>query len=155
MIKTINLRKLIPCLLLPLFTGLLGQIFSSNAKDVYLNLTQPPLSPPNFVFPFVWTLLYILLGIACYFVQESKCDKKRPMQTYLVLLVLNLLWPLVFFTLQWFTFSVVIIILLLAAAVLTLINFYNCDKNAGYLILPLILWVVYATYLNIGVAVLN
>ena len=155
MIKTINLRRLIPCLLVPLFTGLIGQIFSQNAKEIYENLKQPPLSPPSIIFPFVWPLLYILLGIASYFTQESKCDKKRPSQAYLALLALNLLWPIVIFTLEWFTFAAVIVILMLAAAVLTLILFYNCDKNAGYLILPLILWLIYAAYLNIGVVVLN
>lgn len=155
MIKTINLRRLIPCLLIPLFTGLIGQLFSQNAKEIYSNLQQPPLSPPSIVFPFVWTLLYILLGIASYFIEESNCDKKRPRQAYTALLALNLLWPIVFFTFEWFTFAAVIVVLMLAAAVITLILFYNCDKNAGYLILPLILWLIFAAYLNIGVVVLN
>ena len=155
MIKTINLRKLIPCLLLPLFTGILGALFSSNSREIYSNLTRPPLSPPGVIFPFVWTLLYILLGIACYLVEESECNDKRARQSYLILLGLNILWPLLFFTLGWPTVAAIEIVVLLIFAIITLVLFYNCEKTAGYLILPLVLWVIYATYLNIGVAVLN
>lgn len=155
MIKTINLRRLVPCLLLPLFSGLIANIFTQNAKAVYSSITLPPLSPPSIIFPFVWTLLYILLGLASYFTEESVCDKKRPRQAYIVLLALNLIWPIIFFTLQWFTVAAIVVFLMLAAAVITMILFYNCDKNAGYLILPLILWLAFAAYLNIGAAVLN
>lgn len=156
MIKTISLRKLIPCILLPLFIGLLAQLFSSNAKDLYLNLLKPPLSPPAVVFPFVWTMLYILLGISSYLMEESEfCDKKRPRQSYLVLLCLNLLWPIIFFTLHWYAVAIVIIALMLASAVITIHYFYNCDNNAGFLLLPYLLWIIFATYLNIGIVVLN
>ena len=155
MIKTLNLRKLIPSLLIPIFTGLLAQIFSSNAKEVYSTLKRPPLSPPSIVFPFVWTAIYILLGIALYFVEESKCYKNTPRKIFAVLLVLNVLWPLFFFTLNWYTFSVFIIVLLLISAIVTFVAFYNCEKAAGYFVLPLIIWVIYATYLNIGTAILN
>ena len=98
MIKTIDLRKLIPCLLIPIFTGLIGSIFSSNAKEVYSPLNKPPFSPPSIIFPFVWTALYILIGIGLYFMEESGCDKKNPRIAYGVMLALNILWPLFFFT---------------------------------------------------------
>lgn len=155
MIRTINLRKLIPSLLLPLFIGLISQIFTSNAKDVYLNIAKPPLSPPAILFPFIWTFLYILLGFSSYFVEEAKCDKTRPRQLYLIVLALNLLWPIIFFTLKWFVFSSVIITAMVIVSALTLYYFYNCDKNAGYLFSPYVVWLLFAAYLNIGVSVLN
>ena len=155
MIKTIDLRKLIPCLLIPIFAGLIGQVFSSNAKEVYSSLQKPPFSPPSIIFPFVWSALYILIGIGLYFMEESGCDKKNPRIAYGVMLAFNILWPLFFFTLKWFTFSNVIIIALLISAIITFYIFYKCEKISGYFILPMIIWVAYATYLNIGVAALN
>lgn len=155
MIRTISLKKLITSILLPLFTGLLANIFTSNAKAVYSNLLKPPVSPPSIVFPFIWTLLYILIGISIYLVEDSYCDKKRSRQSYAVLLGLNLLWPIIFFTLQWYAVAVVIIFLMLASAVISIYYFYNCDKNAGFLLLPYLIWLVYSTYLNIGVVALN
>ena len=156
MVKTINLKKLIPCLILPIFTGLIAQVFSSGAKEVYNPLAKPPLSPPSIVFPFVWSALYILIGLASYFFEESGCkDKKRPRQVYGITLGLNLLWPLLFFVLKLFTFSSIWIVALLVISIYNLYLFYKCDKYAGYLFAPFVLWVAYATYLNIGIAYLN
>ncbi len=156
MIKTVNLRKLIPCLLIPIFVGLIAQLFTRNSKELYLSLQKPPLSPPAIIFPFVWTCLYILLGLASYYIEESGiCDKKRPRQLYGGTLLLNLLWPIVFFALEWYAFACVIIIAMVVLAAITVYFYYNCDKNAAYVFLPYVVWVLYATYLNIGVAVLN
>lgn len=156
MIKTINLRKLIPCLLLPIFIGLIAQLFTSNSKEVYLSLQRPPLSPPSIVFPFVWSCLYILIGISSYFVEESGCiNKKRPRQTYLITLALNLLWPIFFFSFQLYIISSILIIAMDIAAVFNIYYFYNCDKNSAYIFLPYFIWIIFATYLTIGVAVLN
>ncbi len=156
MIKTVNLRKLILCLLLPLFVGLIAQLFTQNSRELYLSFQKPPLSPPAIVFPFVWTCLYILIGLASYFIEEAGvCDKKRPRQLYAATLVLNLLWPIVFFTLKWYVFSSIIIISMVIVAAITIYFFYNCDKNAAFIFLPYLIWILYATYLNIGVAVLN
>lgn len=156
MIKTINLRKLIPCLLLPIFVGLIAQLFTSNSKEVYLSLQKPPLSPPSIIFPFVWSCLYILLGIASYFIEEAGvCDKKRPRQVYLITLALNLLWPIFFFTLQWYIFSSILIIAMDIVAILNIYYYYNCDKNSAYIYLPYLIWILFATYLTIGVAALN
>lgn len=156
MIKTVNLRKLIPCLLIPIFVGLIAQLFTRNSKELYLSLQKPPLSPPAIIFPFVWTCLYILLGLASYYIEESGiCDKKRPRQLYGGTLLLNLLWPIVFFALEWYALACVIIIAMVVLAAITVYFYYNCDKNAAYVFLPYVVWVLYATYLNIGVAVLN
>lgn len=156
MIKTVNLRKLIPCLLIPIFVGLIAQLFTKNSRELYLSLQKPPLSPSGIIFPFVWTFLYIMLGIASYFIEESGiCDKNRPRQLYGITLALNFLWPIVFFALEWYAFAAVIIIAMVAVAVFTLYFYYNCDKNAAYIFFFFFIWILYATYLNIGVAVLN
>lgn len=155
MVKTINLRKLVPALLLPFFVSILSGFFTRNSTDIYLNIKRPPLSPPSILFSFVWTALYLCLGFASYFMEESKCDKKRPRQAYLTLLALNLLWPIIFFRFNLFTVSAIVIIMILIASILTFYFFYRCDEMAGYLIIPLVLWVAFATYLNIGVAALN
>ena len=131
----------------------------SEEKTKYI--FDHPRIEPNIIAVIVCALFsllyvyYILIGIGLYFMEESGCDKKNPRIAYGVMLALNILWPLFFFTFKWFAFSNVIIIALLISAIITFYFFYKCEKLAGFFILPMIAWVAFATYLNIGVATLN
>ena len=154
----IQWKKLLICLAIPLGVGGLAALLTGSSMADYGSIRQPPLSPPGWLFPVVWTILYLLMGYASYRVLVSGKDEKQirmALVIYGAQLVLNFLWPLVFFGLQWYLAA---FILLLALWVLILLNiraFAEVDEPAGDLLLPYILWVTFAAYLNVGVYLLN
>ena len=154
----IQWKKLLICLAIPVGVGGLAALLTGSNMADYGSIRQPPLSPPGWLFPVVWTILYLLMGYASYRVLVSGKDEKQirmALVIYGAQLVLNFLWPLVFFGLQWYLAA---FILLLALWVLILLNiraFAEVDEPAGDLLLPYILWVTFAAYLNVGVYLLN
>lgn len=150
--------KLVFSIFLPLFAGIVGSIFTyANIFSWYVFLKKPVLSPPNWVFGPVWTLLYILMGVAAYLVWIEKKNKtsKQAMQLYWIQLALNSMWSIVFFGLQQLFASSVIIILLWFMVLLTILKFNKISKKAAYLLIPYLLWITFASYLNISVWLLN
>ena len=137
-------------------TGLLAQLFSNMQSGFFETLAQPPLSPPGWLFPVVWTLLYALMGIAAYRVYNSKAENKAAaLVLYGLQLFVNFLWPIVFFRFRAYLAAFVVLILLWIGIVLTLWEFYKSDERAGDLMIPYLLWVTFAAYLNLGVYLLN
>ena len=121
-------------------------------------MNQPPLSPPGWLFPVVWTILYLLMGYASYRVATSGADSgkiRRALTLYGAQLAVNFLWPLVFFGLGWYLVAFFILILLWVLILLTMRAFSEIDEVAGNLLLPYLLWVTFAGYLNFGVYLLN
>ena len=156
MIRTIKLKKLALNLALPIAVGLLGSLFTKNAGEVYANLNRPPLSPPAWIFAVVWTILYLLMGVAAYLIAESNCKyKKRSQQIYLICLALNLIWPMLFFGLEWFVAALIVLIVLWLFVFAAAVLFYFCSDIAGYLMIPYVLWLSFAAYLNIAIVFLN
>ncbi len=157
--KPINLKKLLIAILIPEAVGLLSSFVTGNIGDAYNNYTKPPLSPPGIVFPIVWAILYALMGIASYLVatevkvQESK--KQEALLFYGLQLAVNFIWPIIFFRFEAYWVAVVVIFILLVLVVITALKFKEINKTAFWLMIPYILWLMFATYLNIGVAVLN
>ena len=149
----INWKKLLISLAIPLATGGLAALLSGGMSD-YGNMIQPPLSPPGWVFPVVWTILYLLMGYAAYRVRQVG-DAKKPLLLYGAQLFLNFLWPIVFFRFQWYWAAFVVLLGLWLLIFLTMQAFTKKDELAGDLILPYLLWVSFAGYLNLGVALLN
>ena len=150
-------KKLLPCLGIPLAVGGLSALLSGGMGS-YAGLRQPPLSPPGWLFPVVWTVLYLLMGYASYRVLMAGTDKqqvKKALIAYGVQLALNLLWLPVFFGLQWRLTAFWILLLLWAAIYITVRLFSRIDERAGDLLLPYLLWVTFAGYLNLGVYFLN
>lgn len=145
------------CLALPLAVGLAAS-WVSGGSELYDKLILPPLSPPGWVFPVMWTILYLLMGYASYLVLTSGIDKAvvyPALGAYLVQLLLDFLWPVVFFGLVRFAAALLVLVLLWIAIFITIRRFFPISPLAGKLLIPYLIWVSFAGYLNAGVLLLN
>ena len=144
-------------ILIPLALGGLSALLTKNDMDVYGTVTQPPLSPPAVIFPIAWTILYTLMGIASALVWRERHTKQREsgLVLYGLQLILNFFWTFVFFSAREYWFAFGWLIALLIAVILTTVFFKKVSKPAFLLMLPYIAWLLFAAYLNLGVAVLN
>ena len=155
-IRTVNLRILLTSLALPILVGIAGALVTASGMDAFDLLKKPPLVPPAWVFSVVWTVLYILMGIAVYNVRISNSyNKSEAMQYFYIQLALNFLWVVTFFRFGWLWVSVIVLLALIVAIALTIKNFGDVSSTAARLMLPYLLWCLFALYLNIGYAVLN
>ena len=153
----INWKRLLLCLAIPLAVGGLGALLAGGMSD-YGAMVKPPLSPPGWVFPVVWSILYLLMGYASYRVLESdapKEDIRKALTLYGLQLAANFLWPLLFFGAGWFLLSFFWLIALWVLIFLTIRAFSRIDETAGNLLIPYILWVTFAAYLNFGIYLFN
>ena len=151
-------KKLLICLAIPLGVGVLATLLTGGGMQDYGQLNRPPLSPPGWVFGVVWTVLYLLMGYASYRVLTSGADPeqiRKALTLYGVQLGLNFLWPIAFFGLEWRLLAFAILVALWAVLYLTIKAFSQIDEKAGDLLLPYILWVTFAGYLNLGAYLLN
>lgn len=152
----IKLKPLLASLLISLGVGGLSALLTKNNMSVYSSLIQPPLAPPGFIFPVVWTILFILMGISAYLVAVSPSEEKTSALTiYGVQLVINFFWSIFFFNLKNYTFSFLWLLLLLVFIVIMIVKFYRINKTAGLLQIPYLLWVIFAGYLNLMISLLN
>lgn len=144
----------IKSILLPVILGgIVGFIISSFID--YNSLQKPFLAPPSILFPIIWTILYILMGISYGRLKCKELTDEKINFIYYVQLIINLLWPIFFFVLKWRLFSFIWIILLDIAVILMIIKFYQKDKVAGLIQIPYLLWSLFASYLNLGIYILN
>lgn len=151
-------RLFIISLLIPLLVGGISGFITRNSMDTFSMLNKPQLSPPGWVFPIVWTVLYILMGIASYIILVSHAStesKKTAWQVYLFQLGVNFFWSLIFFNLEQYLFAFIWLIFLWILILITIILFNNISKTAAYLLLPYLLWVTFAGYLNLSIYLLN
>lgn len=157
--KPINLKRLLTAIAIPELVGLLSAIITGNIGETYKSFTQPPLSPPGIIFPIVWVILYGLMGVASYIIfEERKASEEKQKQAltfYGLQLAVNFIWPIVFFKFEAYTAAVFVIFILLVLVIITAAKFKALSKTAFWLLVPYIVWLLFATYLNIGVAVLN
>ena len=136
---------------------ILGSIVGFIILDFmdYDSLQQPFLAPPSIIFPIVWSILYILMGVSYGILKSNNLTDKKTDIIYYMQLGVNLLWSIIFFILKWRLFAFIWIILL-AILILVMINeFYNKNKFAGLLQIPYLLWILFAGYLNITIYFLN
>lgn len=146
-----NKFKLFIDILIPVaIGGIVG--FIINPYIDYNSLVQPPLSPPSIVFPIVWTILYVLMGISYYLLKNPS---KKEKIFYFVQLGVNVLWSVFFFIGKFYLFSFIWIILLDVLVIFMIGIFYQNSKISGYLQIPYLIWILFATYLNLGIYVLN
>ena len=158
MSKNINHKTLAICILIPLAVGGLAALFTMGSMKDFAALDQPPLSPPGWLFPIVWTLLYTLMGIASYLVLETDCppeEKSRAFKAYFLQLAFNFLWSIIFFTFGAYEIAFAWLLALLVLIVITTSRFFRINRTAGILMLPYIAWVAFAGYLNLAIAYLN
>ena len=152
-----DFKKRLICWAIPLAVGGLATLLSGGMGN-YRVMNQPPLSPPGWVFPIVWTVLYLLMGEASWRVLTSSAEPdkiRKALIAYGVQLGLNFLWPIVFFGGQMYLTAFLILILLWVAIFITLRRFSAINETAGDLLIPYLLWVTFAGYLNLGVYLLN
>ena len=144
----------IKSILMPVAVGAIVGFITSKFID-YETLVKPPLAPPGAAFPIVWTILYILMGVSYGILKSNKQTDSQIDFIYYLQLGVNALWSIFFFVFKWRLFSVAWIVLL-ALLILSMIKqFLKKNKVAGLLQLPYIAWVLFATYLTIGVYILN
>ncbi|MBL8160281.1 tryptophan-rich sensory protein [Candidatus Saccharibacteria bacterium] len=156
--RRIDPAKLIASLAVAFSAAAIGSLATiPNIPTWYEALEKPFFSPPNWVFGPVWTLLYTLIGISLYLVWSAKTkhSKRNAYLAFGIQLALNALWSLVFFGLQQPWLGVGVIIALLVMIILTMREFWPIRRYAAYLLVPYLLWVCFATCLNIAVALLN
>lgn len=151
----IEWKKLLVCIAIPLFVGGISALLTRGNMQIFSTLNKPPLSPPGWLFSIVWTLLYILMGIASYLVLISKKPNTNALTVYSIQLIFNFFWSIIFFNLNLYLFAFVWLILLWILILKTTILFYQISKSAGYLMIPYLLWVTFAGYLNLGIYLLN
>ncbi len=158
MFGTVNLKKLITSLIPPFAAGFFGWFFTRNAMNVYGELVSPPLSPPGSIFPIVWTVLYTLMGISFYIVRRSRGPAELKNKSYIVFylqLIFNFVWTLLFFRLRLYGLSSIWLGVLIVLIGINIRMFGKINKNAGWLLVPYLLWCIFALYLNIGIYILN
>lgn len=140
--------------LLPIIGGVIVGLITSGYMD-YKNMVKPPLSPPSIVFPIVWTILYILMGISYFLATKDNENNKELDQIYLLQLLVNFLWPIIFFVLRMYFTAFFWIILLLILVISMIKELLKNNKISGCLQIPYLIWLLFATYLNIGIFLLN
>ncbi len=146
----------ITAILIPLAVGGLSALLSRNGMQAYRTLEKPPLSPPGVVFPIVWSILYILMGISSAMIWCSdNQEKTQALKLYAAQLAVNFFWSIFFFAFGWRLFAFFWLLLLLALTAMMIKSFYQIDKKAAYLQIPYLLWLLFAAYLNFGVWMLN
>ena len=151
-------KTLAICIAIPLAVGLLAALLTAGAMEAYRELNMPAFSPPGWVFPVVWTILYVLMGYASYrvYVADAPRDAKREgLLFYGAQLLANFFWSLLFFRweLRLTAFFWLFGLWLLIYGTIRL--FYRVDSLAGDLLLPYLLWVTFAAYLNLSAFLLN
>ncbi len=154
----IHWKRLLLCLGIPLAVGGLSALISGGGMQDFAALKQPPLSPPGWLFPVAWTILYLLMGLASYLVLEADASPRRQREAiaaYGLQLAVNFFWSIIFFNFKAYLFAFLWLLLLWGLILLTLVRFARIFPTAGWLLLPYLLWVTFAGYLNFGVYLLN
>jgi len=173
----IQWKALIVSILIPLAVGTLSALLTRDSMMAFSALEQQPLSPPGWLFPVVWTILYILMGIASYLALVAVPDTAvtfsgsgpaarsgmalddpvtyPALRAYTAQLVFNFGWSLIFFNLEWYLLAFLWLVVLWVLILITTVRFYRLSPLAGILMLPYLAWVTFAGYLNLGVWWLN
>ena len=162
--KKLNITKLIIAILVPLLVGGLSAFLTKDAMMTFNNIKKPALSPPGIAFPIVWSILYVLMGIASYLIYNLDIKKlsdeqivlrKNVLVVYGVQLVFNFFWSIIFFKFSMYKFAFAWLVILWILIVIFIKNAIKLNKASAYLMIPYILWITFAGYLNIMIAMLN
>lgn len=143
--------KFIFYVFLPLILGSIVSLLFDTSS--YSLLNKPPLSPPKIIFPIVWSILYLLMGISYYIISYEKNNKKVSVLYYLQL-SLNIIWPILFFKFNLYFLATLDIIFIIVTLVNLIYEMYKINKTSGILNIPYLLWLLFAFYLSFGVYLL-
>jgi len=151
--------KIVICTAICMLAGFAsGALTADSIQNWYSTLNKPFFNPPNWIFAPVWTILYILIGIAVAMIWHKGLNSngvKIALGLFISQFILNLLWSPFFFNLQAPTIALIIIIILWFLIIITIMNFNKIDKIAGRLMIPYLIWVSFATILNGAIVYLN
>lgn len=151
-------KQFLICIAVPLLVGGLSALITRTGMDTFETINKPSLSPPGWLFPVVWTVLFILMGIASYLVlvsEKPQGEINRALTVYGIQLIFNFFWSIFFFNFSLYLFSFIWLVLLWLLILATAVLFYRISKLAGYLMIPYLLWVTFAGYLNFQIYLLN
>lgn len=153
----IDWKKLLISIAIPLGVGGFSALLTSGNMKLFEEIEKPPLSPPGWIFPVVWTILYVLMGISLYFVLMTKTreDKRPAIISFAVQLFFNFFWSIIFFNAQAYLFAFIWLILLWVAIVVNIYFFNKINTTSAKLLIPYLVWVTFAGYLNLGIYILN
>ena len=144
---------------LPLAGGGFFAFLTRENMNLYDEIISPPLSPPAFLFPVVWTVLYVLMGISSGLIWfkrgEDRETADRGLMIYAVSLFFNFVWSLIFFNAGAYFIAFIWLLVMLALIIAAIVNYKKVCPLAAYLQIPYVLWVAFAGYLNFGVWLLN
>ena len=162
--KKLNITKLIIAILVPLLVGGLSAFLTKDAMMTFNTIKKPALSPPGIAFPIVWSILYVLMGIASYLIYNLDIKKlsdeqivlrKNVLVVYIIQLIFNFFWSIIFFKFSMYKFAFAWLVILWILIVIFIKNAIKLNKASAYLMIPYILWITFAGYLNIMIAMLN
>lgn len=149
-------RTFIINLIIPLLVGGLSAWLTRQQMETYMHLNKPLLSPPGWLFPIVWTFLYILMGISSYMIYISQDDRREnALIIYTFQLFINFCWPLFFFNLHNYFIALMILLVLIVTVIYMMILFKQINKTSFYLNIPYIVWLFFALYLNFMIFINN
>lgn len=155
-VTTIRWKQLILSILIPLAVGALSGFLTMNSMELYGSLVQPPLAPPGWVFPVVWGLLFVLMGISAYLVYvPDEPGRRAALTIYGVQLAVNFFWSIFFFCMQAYAFAFFWLLLLWVLVIVMIWQFGKVSRTAAWLQVPYLLWLTFAGYLNLFIWMLN
>ncbi len=158
-VHNIDFKKLAISCGISLGVGAVSGLVSMSAMNEFQKAVKPPLTPPGWLFPIVWTILYILMGVSSYIVYESKTQEREvrnaALTVYAAQLVVNFFYPIIFFNLSAYLLAFIWILILLALVAVMVLLFFRISTLAGALQIPYLVWVTFATYLTFGIFILN
>ena len=154
--KINDLKLLIYCLIVCLGAGMISGLITSGSASIYSDLILPEVHPPGYLFPLVWTILYILMAISLYMVvRTSDHNNREQMIIFFIQLLLNFVWAPVFFVIGNYLAAFIILVALWVSVLMMIISFNKKNRNAALLQIPYIIWITFAGYLSYSVYVLN
>lgn len=149
--KKIDFKKLVVSFSIVAILVLISMIFTKGTMDFYKEIIKPDIAPPAILFPIVWTILYTIIAITLY----RFMDDKGVRNLIIVNLLINIIWPILFFRFKFILFSIFWLILIIVSLILLLLKIFKKDKVFAYLNLPYLLWLFFALYLNLMIYMLN
>lgn len=151
-----KLETLVIAILIPLAVGFLSSLLSQNTSTTYETLIKPDISPPGYLFPIVWTILYILMGISSYLIYTSDSENKtKALNIYAAQLIFNFFWSIIFFRYNNYLLAFLWLLVLIMLIIAMIKSFYEIKPIAGILQVFYLLWCLFAAYLNLNIYLLN
>ncbi len=148
-----KINKLIIAICSVVIVGLLASLLTRNSMDVYQELIKPKFSPPGVIFGIVWPILYFMMAISFYLILKE--ENKEAINIFILQLLFNFFWPILFFKLDYYLFSSAWLLVLIVLIGYTIYKFSKINKLSAILLVPYFLWCIFALYLNFSIFLLN